>query len=97
MVKLRPGTALRARIGSRELPGAHLQDPGGEIPQRDPACHEVPPGRRILDACGARAFGSTKEDLTVRSDVGKTNGPDGDPGYGEGSAVVAVLPMLPVL
>ena len=72
----------------------HLQDPGGEIPQRDPAGQEVSPGPRILDAGRARAFGTVKESLTVRSDVGKTNGPDGDSGYGEGSAA---LPLLPVL
>ena len=86
VVKLRSRPAVRAGIGGRQFPGAHRQDSGGELPQRDPAGQEVPPGRRILDAGGARAFGGIKEDLTVRSDVGKTNGPDGDSGYGEGSA-----------
>jgi len=69
----------------------HLQDSGGEIQQRDPAGQEVPPGRRILDACGAPAFGGTQKRLTVRSDVGKANGPDGDSGNGEGAAVLPVL------
>ncbi|BCW66500.1 hypothetical protein NicSoilB4_12630 [Arthrobacter sp. NicSoilB4] len=91
MVQLRPRPALRARIGGRELPGAHAEDSGGEIPQRDPAGQEVPPLPRILDACGARAFGRSEESLTVRSDVGKTNGPDGDSGYGEGASGPPVL------
>jgi len=72
----------------------HRQDSGGEIPQRDPGRQEVPADPRILNAGSARAFGGTEESLTVRSDVGKTNGPDGDSGYGEGSAVLAVLPVL---
>ena len=87
VVKLRSRSALRARIGGCQVPGAHRQDPGGEIPQRDPAGQEVPPGRRVLDARGTRAFGGTQEGLAVRSDVGKANGPDGDSGNGEGPAV----------
>ncbi|HEX9229275.1 MAG TPA: hypothetical protein VF885_21955 [Arthrobacter sp.] len=91
MVQLRPRPALRARIRSRELPGAHAKDSGDEIPQRDPAGQEVPPGPVILDSCGARAFGRPQEGLTVRSDVGKTDGPDGDSGYCEGSTGPALL------
>ena len=88
VVKLRSRPALRTRVGGCQFPGAYLQDSGSEIPQRDPAGQEVPPGPRILDARGARAFDGTKESLTVQADVGKTNGPDGDSGNGEGSAVL---------
>ncbi|MET1020815.1 MAG: hypothetical protein ABWX69_01285 [Arthrobacter sp.] len=91
MVNLRPRPALRAGIGGRQFPGADFQDSGGEFPQRNPAGQEVPPGARVLDACGACAFGGTKKDLTVRSDVGKTNGPDGESGDGEGSPVARLL------
>jgi hypothetical protein len=94
VVKLRSRAALRARIGGCQFAGVHRQDSGGEIPQRDPGRQEVPADPRILDAGSARAFGGTEESLTIRSDVGKTNGPDGDSGYGEGSAVLAVLPVL---
>ena len=87
VVKLRSRPALRARIGGRQVPGAHFEDPGSEFAQRDPAGPDIPPGLRMFDACGARAFDGTQESLTVRSDVGKTNGPDGDSGYSEGAGV----------
>ena len=87
VVKFRSGPALRAPIGGRKFPGAHAENSGGKIPERDPAGQEVPPGPRILDAGGACAFGGIQEGLTVRSDAGKTNGPEGDSGDGEGFPV----------
>ncbi|HSN36538.1 MAG TPA: hypothetical protein VLT34_09335, partial [Arthrobacter sp.] len=80
-------SAVRAGISGFQVPGAHRQDPGGELPQRDSAGQEVPPGCRVRDARGTRAFRGFEEGLAVRSDVGKTNGPDGDSGDGEGPSV----------
>jgi hypothetical protein len=91
MVNVRAGSAVRARVRRCQFPGAHAENSGGEFPQCDPAGQEVPPGPRNLDAGSARPFGGSKESLTVRSYVGKTNGPDGDPGNGERSAVLPVL------
>jgi hypothetical protein len=78
---------VRAGIVGAQVRWAYCEDPGGELPQRDPAGQEVPPGCRVRDARGTRAFCGIEEGLAVRPDVGKTNGPDGDSGDGEGPSV----------
>jgi hypothetical protein len=91
VVNLRARSVVRAGIGGRQVPGAHRQDSGRELPQRDPAGQEFPPGCQVRDAGGTRAFRRVKEVLTARPDVGKPNGPDGDSGYGESSPVLPLL------
>ncbi|MDD1478122.1 hypothetical protein [Arthrobacter sp. H16F315] len=66
----------------------HRQDPGSKSAQRDPAGHKVPPGCVVFEARCTRAFYLIEEGHTVRSNVGKTNGPDGGPGDGECSSVL---------
>jgi hypothetical protein len=91
VVKLRSGPAVRARIVRRHVPGTHAKKLRNEIAQRDPAGQEVPAQKRIRNARGTRALRRIEEGLAVRSDVSKTNGPDGDSGNGDGPSVPARL------
>ncbi|MDR7081560.1 hypothetical protein J2X01_000837 [Arthrobacter ginsengisoli] len=86
VVQLRPRAAVRAAVGGRQVPGAHAEQFRGETAQRDPAGDKILPGCRVLDARGTRPLGRIEEGPCVRTDVGKTNGPDGYSGNGDGSA-----------
>lgn len=69
-------SAVRAGVGSGQFFGPHAKDSGRKGPQGDPAGQEIAPGRRIVQARGPAEFGGVEEVSAVRSDVGKTNGPD---------------------